>query len=359
MKKSLIALAALAAVGTVSAQSSVTLYGRMDLGMLVTKTEQGTRTVKTTSLAGAEGTRTGNRLGVRGTEDLGGGLRANFNIETAVNIDRTVPASTFGKVRTAILQLQGGFGSATIGTYLNTFDDVRGVSVATAGVAGGDFLAKSFGDNIRGLGPRSENAIGYRSPSFGGLDFRIGTTYEKAETNVVTATNPTGLNLTTKTTGYIGGIGYNNGPISALLALGQGKLSTPAGNGKVNDVAFVASYNLGVAVPYIQLESAKGTNTAVVGEVKTTGYELGAKFPLGAFTPHISVSGGKIKTTPTGLATTEVKTRGFQLGTTYDLSKRTYVYAAAGREKNLAAPLAGGTGDVKGTGFGLGLVHNF
>lgn len=352
MKKSLIALAALAAVGTVSAQSSVTLYGRMDLGMSHNKTEQGVATTKKTSLAGAEGTRTGSRLGVRGTEDLGGGLRANFNIETRVAADQT--ASTFGTTRTAILQLQGGFGSATIGTYLNTFDDVRGYSVATAGVAGGDFLANAFGNNTRGLGARSENAIGYRSPSFGGLDFRIGTTHEKTTTSVGA------VSTTNKTSGYIGGVGYTNGPISALLALGQGKQTVGAATGKVNDVAFAASYNLGMAVPYFQFESAKGTNTVVAGEVKTTGYELGSKFPLGAFTPYVSVSGGKIKTTPTGLATSEVKIRGFQLGTTYDLSKRTYVYAAAGSDKNVAAALVGGTGtEIKRTGFALGLVHNF
>ena len=353
MKKSLVALAALAVVGAASAQSSVTLYGRLDLGGAFTKTTQGPATAKSTSLAGAQSARTIGRLGVRGSEDLGGGLKANFNIETNVNPD--LAGTTFGTTRTAILQLQGGFGSATIGTYLNTFAEVRGYSAAAVLVAGGNFLDNVHGAASRGLGIRSENAIGYRSPSFGGLDLRIQTTHEKTELN----------GAVNKTTGYIAGVGYNNGPVSALLALGQGKLQAPAvapaaaTNAKVTDVAFAVSYNLGVAVPYFQFESAKGTNTVVAGEVKTRGYELGAKFPMGAFTPYVSVSGGKIKTTPTGLATAELKTRGFQLGTTYDLSKRTYVYAAAGQDKNIAAALATGTGDVKRTGYALGLVHNF
>ncbi|UUZ69364.1 porin [Polaromonas sp. P2-4] len=273
----------------------MTLYGRLDLGAAFSKTTQGPATTKSTSLAGAQGTRTGGRLGVRGSEDLGGGLKANFNIETAVNPDRTTSGGfgTFGLTRTAILQLQGAFSSATIGTYLNTFDDVRGYSVATAGVAGGDFLAGVHGSSAnRGLGPRSENSIGYRSPSFGGLDFRIGTTHEKTDINTGVAATST----VTKTTGWIGGVGYNNGPVSALLALGQGKLQAPAAvpatNAKVNDVAFAVSYNLGVAVPYFQFENSKLKNNLVAGqEVKSRSWELGSKFPMGAFTPYVTVSG--------------------------------------------------------------------
>ncbi|UUZ62777.1 porin [Polaromonas sp. P1-6] len=358
MKKSLVALAALAVAGAASAQSSVTLYGRLDLGAAHIKTTQGAVTAKSTSLAGAQNARTLGRLGVRGSEDLGGGLKANFNIETNVNPD--LAGTTFGSTRTAILQLAGAFGSATIGTYLNTISDVRGYSVATIGVAGGDFLTNVHAAGNRGLGPRSENAIGYRSPSFGGLDLRIQTTHEKTEV----------AGVVNKTTGYIAGAGYNNGPVSALLALGQAKGQAPAvvgppavaaTNGKVSDVAFAVSYNLGVAVPYFQFENSKLENNLVAGqEVKSRSYELGSKFPMGAFTPYITVSGGKIKTTPAaGLATAERKARGVQIGTTYDLSKRTYVYAAAGQDKNIAAALAGGVGDTKRTGYALGLVHNF
>ncbi|UUZ77540.1 porin [Polaromonas sp. P1(28)-13] len=358
MKKNLVALAALAVVGAASAQSSVTLYGRMDLGAAFSKTTQGPATAKSTSLAGAQSARTIGRLGVRGSEDLGGGLKANFNIETNVNPD--LAGTTFGTTRTAILQLQGGFGSATIGTYVNTFSEVRLYTATALGVAGGNFLDKVHGAASRGLGLRSENAIGYRSPSFGGLDLSIQTTHEKNEV----------AGMVNKTTGYIAGVGYNKGPVSALLALGQAKGQTPAvvgppavaaTNGKVSDVAFAVSYNLGMAVPYVQFENSKGTGTlGATAEVKSRSWELGSKFPMGAFTPYITVSGGKIKTTPAaGLATSERKTRGVQIGTTYDLSKRTYVYAALGQDKNIAAALAGGVGDTKRTGYGLGLVHNF
>ncbi|UUZ74312.1 porin [Polaromonas sp. P1(28)-13] len=350
MKKSLVALAALAVVGAASAQSSVTLYGRLDLGAAFSKTTQGPATAKSTSLAGAEGTRTGSRLGVRGTEDLGGGLRANFAIETRVNPD--LAGTTFGATRTAILQLRGAFGAATIGTFLNSHDEVRSYSVATAGVAGGDFLANVHGTGSRGFGPRSENAIAYRSPLFGGLDFRVGTAHEKTELN----------GAVNKTTGATVASGYNNGPVSALIVLGQAKVqAAPAFNAKVSDLAFAVSYSLGMAVPYIQFENSKSTGILGAGsEVKSRSYELGAKFPLGAFTPYLSVSGGKIKTVAAaGAAQTSLKVRGFQVGTTYDLSKRTYVYAAVGQDKNIAAALATSTGDRKRNGYAVGLVHNF
>ena len=224
MKKSLIALAALAVVGAASAQSSVTLYGRLDLGMSHNKetisNAAGSTSATATSLAGAQGSRTGGRLGVRGTEDLGGGLKANFVIETKVNPDAS--ANTFGGTRQANLSLVGGFGGVVIGTFYNSLDDIRSYSASTGNVAGGDFLVKGHnGDNNKqgatdygsfGLNGRSENAIAYRIVA-NGFNFGLGTTYEKADT--------------TKTRGYIGHIGYDNGPLSTKFALGQAKAQAP------------------------------------------------------------------------------------------------------------------------------------
>ena len=88
MKKSLIALAALAAVGAASAQSSVTLYGVIDTNYgwaRLTKKNMDRRsvTVKTTTtgLNAAGGNLSGSRWGLRGQEDLGNGLSAVFNVE--------------------------------------------------------------------------------------------------------------------------------------------------------------------------------------------------------------------------------------------------------------------------------------
>ena len=88
MKKSLVALAALAAVGAVSAQSSVTLYGLIDIGYGSQVSEQRATATGTASLRSRgimDGANAGNRIGFRGTEDLGGGLKANFVIEQGIN----------------------------------------------------------------------------------------------------------------------------------------------------------------------------------------------------------------------------------------------------------------------------------
>jgi predicted porin len=359
MKKVLVAMAVLAATSAF-AQSSVTLYGRLDLGLSSNKATNaaGVSTSKF-DLAGAQGVRTGGRLGVRGTEDLGGGLIAGFNIETRVDPDSS--ASTFGTTRNGNLSLTGGFGTVVVGTYLNTLDDVRGYSAATAGVAGGDFFAKNTEKN--GIAGRSTNALGYRSPSFGGFDVRLNLVSRKnqADNLVPTALGGTG---TEKVSAYGLAGNYSNGPLNATVAYGGAKASTTivaAGSPtlKVSDLAFGVSYNLGIAIPYFAYETTKST-LSVAGassDTKVRGYDLGAKFPLGAFTPYISISGGKLSTSGTNTG----KSRGYQVGTLYDISKRTYVYGAFGGDKNTTNAGTVGALDAttKNRGYALGLVHSF
>jgi predicted porin len=351
MKKSLIAVAVLAATTGAFAQSTVTLYGRLDLGMSNNKKTTnpggvgGVDTVsKSFSLAGAQSVRTGSRLGVRGTEDLGGGLKASFNIETNVNPDNT--GTTFGATRLGNLNLEGGFGTLTIGTFDNALDDVRGYSASTGGVAGGDFLSNTTGSFIGG---RSENSLGYRSPAFGGF-------YARA--NIVNQKTTPG----SKTNGLIAAAGYDNGPLSALLAFGNAKIvTTPAalaGDDKLRNFGLGVSYDLGFAVPYFQYEQAKNTDAVNTDFSKVRSFEIGSKFPLGAFTPYVTLSSGKGSSSLAGVPSS-AKARAFQLGTTYDISKRTYVYGAIGSDK-LTTSVAGSTaGLTKNTGYALGLVHSF
>lgn len=349
MKKSLIALAALAAVGSSFAQSSVTLYGRMDLGFATNKTTDvvgtTTTTTKNTSLVGAEGSRSTNRFGVRGSEDLGGGLKLNFGVETKMFADPKNKNNDqlFGSTRTYILQMAGSFGKVTVGTYSgNSIDNLRSYSVSAAGIAGGDHANTVMDDN-RGAATRSVNAIGYRSPDFGGLTFGIGTSNEKKDVN----------GSVTKSSGYMGDVTYSAGPLSMMLAAAQGKARVdPTTNTKIDDVGFAASYDLGMAVPYFLIEQAKNT-VASGATIKSSVAEIGSKFPMGALTPYITLSKGKIKTSATNR---EDKTTAFQIGTTYDLSKRSYVYVGIGQEKQKNNVTADNT---KKTGAALGLVHNF
>lgn len=354
MKKSLVAIAVLAASTGALAQSTVTIYGRLDLGMAsnknttnidpITKVAGPTSLVsKSFSLAGAQDKRTGSRLGVRGTEDLGGGLKASFNIET--NVDPDSSAQTFGNTRLANLNLEGGFGTLTIGTFDNALDDVRGYSASTGSVAGGDFLSNNTGAAIGG---RSENSLGYRSPAFDGFYVRASILNQKTAPGL-------------KKTGFIAAAGYDNGPLSALVGFGNSKeVTSPTAatnDGKVRDFGFGMSYDLGVAVPYFQFEQVKKSDITGPGYLKVRAFEVGSKFPLGAFTPYVTLSSGKssVQLGASG------KVRGYQIGSTYDISKRTYAYAAFGRDKTTqpGAVAPAPTGFSNNTGYALGLVHSF
>jgi predicted porin len=361
--------------GTVLAQSSVGISGRIDLGHANIKTTQdGGDATKVTSLAGDQHGRTTSRLTFSGVEDLGGGLKASFNYETKLNPDNT-SADGLGGTRNMFLNLSGGFGSVTIGTYLNPFDTVRGFSAATYSAPGGDFLANHINvvgqfvteaDLIaegataaeaktalalfsNGLSARSTNSVGYTLPSFGGFTASIGLSQEK------TSTGSTALN---KVDGVIGSLAYAAGPLNARLAIGQGKasLKTTANNlssSKTTDTAFAASYDLGVAVPYIQHETTKVTLANLAGvaltdgnTLKSSATELGAKFPMGALTPFVTLGSGNLK-----FDGEKIKTSSFQVGTTYDLSKRTSLYASAGQIKLKEVS--------KTNGYKVGLIHNF
>ena len=289
------------------------------------------------------------------------------------------------RTRNMFLNLSGGFGAVTIGTYLNPFDTVRGFSAATYSAPGGDFLANhtNLASQVvtpaeleaeyiaagvaantasslaklylalkgNGLSGRSTNSIGYTTPSFGGFTASLGISQEK------TSTAETALN---KLEGVIGSLAYASGPLNARLAVGEGKASvkstaTNLSASKTTDIAFAASYDFGAAVPYFQYEKTKNTLssfggttlTAVDGNVvKTAAAELGAKFPMGALTPYITVSAGEFS-----FGGNDFDTSAFQIGTTYDLSKRTSLYAGAGQTKF--------DGFKKSNGYKIGLIHNF
>ena len=115
MKKSLIALAVLAASGAAMAQSSVTLYGVADAGLVKSS---GISAQMTSAGVMNNGT---SRLGVRGVEDLGGGLKASFNFEHGLGMENGKGGLSGGEMwsRAAWMALQGGFGRVQMGRTLN------------------------------------------------------------------------------------------------------------------------------------------------------------------------------------------------------------------------------------------------
>jgi len=328
MKKSLIALAVLAASGAAMAQSSVTLYGVADAGV--------------TYLNGADnwsGVTSGNnltsRLGFRGVEDLGGGLKANFVIEGGFNLDNGDGASGYAGAkagegfqfkRRSTVGLSGGFGEVRMGRELTAAYNATARYDVFGSVGIGQSRLWADGGVVDGAGATSvavttnqriSNALTYVSPSFSG--FKVGLNYGFGET---TASN--------SDSGYLGaGLTYDNGPLS--LGLGLERLNNGANSVAASDIdawSLGGSYDFGVA----KLLAGYRQSTVDIATVenKRNGYYLAATAPVGAGTVRVSYNRYENELG----AGAKAKADQFAVGYVYGLSKRTSVYGTYAYIKN-------------------------
>ena len=139
MKKSLIALAVLAGSGAAMAQSSVTMYGIADVYLgYESRDGQYYNVTDPTKLDKYDESNTvlqsggvnGSRWGLKGSEDLGGGLKANFDFQAGFNMDTGAGTSTSATAfsRQSWVGLSGGFGATRLGRTTTPYDDVNGTS---------------------------------------------------------------------------------------------------------------------------------------------------------------------------------------------------------------------------------------
>jgi predicted porin len=309
MKKSLIALAVLGAVaGAASAQSNVTIYGVADVAF---QKPDGVSGNMSSSGALNNGT---SRLGFRGTEDLGGGLKASFNFETGVNLEQGNTIQSGGGFwgRQANMALSGNWGTLSLGRMLTTGFFAEAAWELT-GTANYSVLYTQFGAN--GGGVRNNSEIRYTTPNFNGFTAALGYV---TSTDNATADAEIGLNAI-----------YRGGPIAA--GLGYTRLGATQPNGGDADYSLGGSYDFGafkVAAAYLDQDS---TNVK--------GYMLGAGTTLGP----VSLVLDAARQTTSGAENTD-----YLLEAKYSLSKRTTVYGAYVRE---------GLGDTNN--YSVGVRHNF
>ncbi|WP_175955513.1 porin [Burkholderia sp. BCC0405] len=209
MKKSLLALVALSAfAGAAHAQSSVTLYGIIDEGLLFNNNADGKHLYSM-----ASGVMQGSRFGMRGTEDLGGGLKAIFTLENGfdVNSGKLGQGSLmFG--RQAYVGLSSQYGTVTLGRQYDSVVDF--VGPLEAGDQWGGYIAAHPGDldNFNNA-YRVNNAVKFTSQSYGGFSFgglySFGGQAGQFSKNQVWSL----------------GAGYNNGPL--VLGVGYLNARTP------------------------------------------------------------------------------------------------------------------------------------
>ncbi|KAF1024115.1 MAG: Outer membrane porin protein 32 [Paracidovorax wautersii] len=311
MKKSLIALAVLAASGAAMAQSSVTLYGSADVNY----------TWDNVSGSGAKyrqnsGGLVGSRIGFRGVEDLGNGLKAGFVVETGYNVDSGTGSSTGLGNRQSFLSLAGGFGEVRFGKQYTLNDTFVG---NYGGAFGGAW--NNAASALTSNGARNQNAATYISPNFSG--FKVTGQIATKEAQSGDWTTPAG---TTQKAPYSLGLDYANGPVGVGLTAGKNGAAGTKGLYQLG-----GSYDFGPvallgAWEYDQNKDKKNTAT------------IGAKVPFGATTLRIAynyqqeagrASRGLYGSGFTAGGPSSGKIQGLGIGADYKLSKRSNVYAGA------------------------------
>jgi predicted porin len=364
MKKSLLALAALTAfAGVASAQSSVTLFGVIDANVRNVKTSAGS--LKTLSTDGMGSS----RLGLRGMEDIGGGLRAGFWLEGSVNVDVgggqkaaftgiTLPSGTTSAVgnsfsgqdwqRRATVSLMGGFGEIRLGRdytpdfWNHTVFDPFGTNGVGNSVNTFDTLGSGATTTVR-----ANNSVGYFLP--GGL----GGVYGQV---MVAAGEGAAGN---KHMGFR--VGYAAGPVNVALAYGKTSVDGSVDWTRLN---IGASYNLGFMTIMGQYINSDVSGGAANGR-ENTNILLGANIKAGA---QGTFKVSYVKADGDGPAASDKTRDATQLAFGYQhaLSKRSSVYAHYGRISNKAGAnyrvagtaLSNAAGKAS-TGYEFGVNHSF
>lgn len=336
MKKSLLALAVLGVfAGAASAQSSVTIYGVMDLGIV--KGNGGTATSNSnangTSKAWTQKARTNSRLGFKGTEDLGNGLSAEFMIEHRLNPDSGTSTATefwFGR---SYVQL----GSATMGkvylgrdfspAYWTAFYTDPSNWDGVGSMKGLQYAGFASSGTVNGTAGaagsiRTDNTVGYRSPSFSGF------------------TVDAAVGLGEGTTGRDSAINgqYRSGPIYAAVAYEK----IAGGSFDKNSLFNIGgSYDLGVVKPMLYYARAKVSN----GTLTNKAYSIAVSAPLGQGEGYVAYG----RYDPN--AANDVQTK-IGLGYKHPLSKRTNLYVDFGQGKQDG-------GFTNNSAYDFGVKHTF
>jgi predicted porin len=386
MKKSLIAFAALAAVAGVAQAQSVTLYGRLDAGIRQADNMNSSGQSSTAMTANTLG---GNRFGIEGNEDLGSGTKAFFRLEGGFN-PATGAGATAGKTtnnatpssgalfdRQAFVGISSGWGSIKLGRD-NTFayDAIAaGVTDVTAGWLDGkgsdstivsmqsdQTLAFANGD----LGTRRmNNAVKYVSPSFNGVT--VGLAY-----GIGGQANDTNKNSTLNAQ-----LAYAGGPLKASVDYQSNKdLNNAAASLTTAGVAYTVGqltyqagymrYQADAAYRGISTSTSPTVSQTTTGLTGATGTANGSvngtmrMFDLGVayqVNPATRATVAYYSTNVNGANTGNISS--IIAGVTYDLSKRTTLYAIYDHQNIGSNLLTANTWSTSQNGYTAGVRHMF
>lgn len=404
MKKTLAAVAVLGAFAGTALAADVTLYGKIDTGLQYLHSDVEnvtvghdaitTENVKSDSWGLKSGINSGSRFGIKGTEKISEGLTVGFQLENGFESDDGT--SKYGKSdktdrifgREARLYVQTDFGEIGVGRMggLDSGSGSYDIFGGDAGVFGTGWSGIGSDSTIfRGMSSRMDNVITYKSPSFAGVTVYAQASLKKDSSNA-------GAEGSAKTDRYyaLGATGEWGALSSAVVFSTTDYSNTWVGNEDEEEngheanskvlSAYVA-YDFGVvkttlgAQYYDDVKGSPWSESTVTfldrdgdaeadewDDVSTKGYGvmLGATAPIAAGTLYASVGYADYEVTVDSDYTFDA----FQVGVgyTYPLSKRTYLYTAAGYTKISGDGKDDGrsfSADDKTTEVVAGLVHNF
>ena len=399
MNKKLLAVAvagALAAPVAAFAQSSVTIYGRANAGL------DSWKATGSTAGAGTDYNRrtrvfdSGSRLGFRGTEDLGGGMRAYFVMETGVNLDAGTATTQAGAAngsagtwasRDSFVGLAGSWGEVSWGRQSMFW--ANGLNAQT----GANYINSSADGILTGHGTvaapvtRQSNVFYYTSPRLAGMwDIAVGysptSEASTAGASVDGTATATGANIWNLNVKFRTGPWYaqydharNSAKATAAAVAGQVKVNT----GDKLGVSYGYAPDSRVAVIWQRLKndnvSAVG-NTAIAGDdLKVSMWVFNLEHAIGPWRLYAEYLKAGNVSGANGADTSGTKVSAWTLGAKYHFSKRTGIYASYNTVHNGSNAFAdltgGGYSSAAGGGlaaanegadikvWGLGLMHNF
>jgi predicted porin len=351
MQKKLIALAVAGLVSAPAfAQSNVQIYGVVDAGFTSYKAGDN-------KFRGVEsGLLSASRIGFRGTEDLGNGLKAVFTLEYGIDVDTGESFNT--RARQSFVGLQGGFGFVGLGRQYSPGHNMIGNLDVMGGSAAFSPYLDITSSTIANGGPgRWNNAISYKSPTMGG--FSVEAIYAFGEN----ADQDNEFDERDRGTRYGIGAGYKNGPLKAALVYHNTNRDTNRPSASIGDEdtkewMIGGGYDFGVVdvnLAYVRVKNIDGFD----GDDEKTWYLNGA-IPVS--------SAGKVLL---GYAQAKYengsseKIKAYTLAYTHNLSKRTTAYAGYTHINNDDTGNFGPISKLqvedgeKAKGFAIGVRHTF
>ena len=272
MKKTLAAVAVLGAFAGSALAADVQLYGVVDLGLNYSHVDMDGNGDDIDSFTMDSGNGSGSRWGIKGTEDLGNGLTVGFILENGFDADTGADGVMFN--RESSLFLQGGFGKLALGRMgaLNNGQSSWSLigRLSPFGTSYGDYTAQA--SNIFSLSSQWDNMIAYQTPDFAG--FKVYAQYSMGNAKA----DHTGTAVENEATAdrfYAIGATYDNGPVSAYLAVDSINYASNNGKGtywgdRQDDsltVTFGGSYDFEVVKVYLGAQYFDTVTTSSLGGI--------------------------------------------------------------------------------------------